>query len=131
MILQPPPPTHRLMYILKQLLPNKGFPLGISRRGRKPMSTIQGKDNSNNRNNFLRTYSMPSHTSESSISFNLSGKGRTDIKNEIGEGKKQRSPSRKLNFNKVTSYSSPFSFYLSIVYPSLSVTQEATKKVIT
>lgn len=47
------------LLLKQQLLLNKGFPLGTSRKGRTEMSTVQGKDGSNNGNHFLRGYSLP------------------------------------------------------------------------
>ena len=38
---------------------SKGFPLEVSRKGRREVSTVRGKDDSNNRNHFLRAHSMP------------------------------------------------------------------------
>lgn len=121
-----PSATHISLYIRKQqLLLNKGFSPGISRRGRKEMSTIPGKDNSNDWNNFSRPYSVSRHTGESSISFHLSGKGRVDVKNDTGEGKNPN-PSRKYFQQSIIStkyhcIAHPSHFiwiHMSIFYPS-------------
>lgn len=94
----PPPPWRQTHIYTNTTASQQRPPAWDFQEGKGSNVKTQGKGNSNNRNNFLRAYSMPSYTGESSISFTLSGKCRVDYKNDIGEAKRAKKPLRKALF---------------------------------
>lgn len=68
----------------QQQLPTWEFQKG------KEMSTVQGKDNSNNWDNFLRVYSMPGILVQAAFHLTLQAKVVGILrKNDSGEGKRE------------------------------------------